>query len=170
MMPTYVMYLCVFQPGVTMQSTKFSQGTKQGRGDTSAWTDTPSDRAQKAKMKYVSTFILECFGWSICLPFNLYSALSEFKSLIAKMVFYMAAIWKHTMKLLHWPQTKRIRKGLVGMQIWWTNTIKQNDQKHWCKSIKKRLLKNQRKSPSNSQRRKNGLVNIHGSHGTVKRI
>lgn len=48
----------VFQPGgVSMQSTTFSRGTKEGRGDTSAWTDTPTDRAQKAKMKYVSSFI-----------------------------------------------------------------------------------------------------------------
>lgn len=35
------------------QSTKFSSSVKEGRGDTSAWTDTPSDRAQKAKMEYV---------------------------------------------------------------------------------------------------------------------
>ncbi|KAL2327102.1 hypothetical protein Fmac_020529 [Flemingia macrophylla] len=40
--------------GMTMQSTKFSRGPKEGRGDTSAWTDTPLDRAQKVKMKYVS--------------------------------------------------------------------------------------------------------------------
>ncbi|KAG4910691.1 hypothetical protein JHK87_056807 [Glycine soja] len=38
--------------GMTMHSTKFSRGPKEGRGDTSVWTDTPSDRAQKAKMKY----------------------------------------------------------------------------------------------------------------------
>jgi hypothetical protein len=37
-----------------MQSTKFSKSSKEGRGDTSVWTDTPLDRAQKAKMKYVS--------------------------------------------------------------------------------------------------------------------
>lgn len=37
-----------------MHSTKsFSKSSKEGRGDTSAWTDTPSERAQKAKMKYV---------------------------------------------------------------------------------------------------------------------
>lgn len=42
--------------GVTMQSTKFSKGTKEGRGDTSAWTDTPSDRAQKAKMNYLNAY------------------------------------------------------------------------------------------------------------------
>lgn len=58
-----------------MQSTKFSRGTKEGRGDTSVWTDTPSDRAQKVKMKYVSSFILECFGLSISFPFNLYGPL-----------------------------------------------------------------------------------------------
>ncbi|KAL3838612.1 hypothetical protein ACJIZ3_023203 [Penstemon smallii] len=40
--------------GVSMQSTRtFSKNSKEGRGDTSPWTDTPSDRAQKAKMKYV---------------------------------------------------------------------------------------------------------------------
>jgi hypothetical protein len=39
---------------MTMQSTQFSRRSKEGRGDTSVWTDTPSDRAQKAKMKYVS--------------------------------------------------------------------------------------------------------------------
>ncbi|KAL1343559.1 hypothetical protein HN51_029925 [Arachis hypogaea] len=42
--------------GVTMQSTKFSRGTKEGRGDTSVWTDTPSDRAQKAKMNYLEAY------------------------------------------------------------------------------------------------------------------
>jgi hypothetical protein len=39
---------------MTMQSTKFSKSSKEGCGDTSVWTDTPSDRAQKEKMKYVS--------------------------------------------------------------------------------------------------------------------
>ena len=40
-----------FQPGVApMQSTFFSKSTKSGRGDTSVWTDTPLEKAQKAKM------------------------------------------------------------------------------------------------------------------------
>ncbi|TXG49158.1 hypothetical protein EZV62_025033 [Acer yangbiense] len=43
--------------GVTMHSTRtFSKNTKEGRGDTSAWTDTPSDRAQKAKMNYLEAY------------------------------------------------------------------------------------------------------------------
>ncbi|XP_058769970.1 uncharacterized protein LOC131643694 [Vicia villosa] len=42
--------------GVTMQSTQFSRETKQGRGDTSIWTDTPTDRAQKAKMNYLEAY------------------------------------------------------------------------------------------------------------------
>ncbi|KAL2324722.1 hypothetical protein Fmac_023780 [Flemingia macrophylla] len=42
--------------GMTMQSTKFSRGPKEGRGDTSAWTDTPLDRAQKAKMNYLEAY------------------------------------------------------------------------------------------------------------------
>lgn len=69
-----------------MQSTKFSRGPKEGRGDTSAWTDTPSDRAQKAKMKYVSSSILECLCWSISLSYNLIVH-SEVKIFIAKMKF-----------------------------------------------------------------------------------
>ncbi|KAK8620648.1 hypothetical protein V6N13_067118 [Hibiscus sabdariffa] len=44
------------KPGVTMQSTKFSKTTKGGRVDTSAWTDTPSERAQKAKMRYLEAY------------------------------------------------------------------------------------------------------------------
>ncbi|GLU16396.1 hypothetical protein SLE2022_328320 [Rubroshorea leprosula] len=44
------------KPGVTMQTTKFSRGSKEGRGDTSVWTDTPSDRAQKAKMNYLEAY------------------------------------------------------------------------------------------------------------------
>lgn len=46
------------KPGVaTQQSTKsFSRNSKEGRGDTSAWTDTPSDRAQKAKMNYLEAY------------------------------------------------------------------------------------------------------------------
>lgn len=40
------------------QSTRFNKSTKEGRGNTSAWTDTPSDRAQKAKMGCV----LDCFA------------------------------------------------------------------------------------------------------------
>ncbi|KAL9256787.1 GPALPP motifs-containing protein [Drosera capensis] len=42
--------------GVSMQSTTFSRSGKEGRGDTSAWTDTPSDRAQKAKMNYLEAY------------------------------------------------------------------------------------------------------------------
>jgi len=32
------------------QNTFFSKSEKSGRGDTSIWTDTPADKAQKAKM------------------------------------------------------------------------------------------------------------------------
>ncbi|CAJ1976825.1 unnamed protein product [Sphenostylis stenocarpa] len=42
--------------GMTMHSTKFSRGPKEGRGDTSVWTDTPLDRAQKAKMNYLEAY------------------------------------------------------------------------------------------------------------------
>ncbi|KAF6139437.1 hypothetical protein GIB67_026279 [Kingdonia uniflora] len=43
--------------GVSMQSTTaFSRNNKEGRGDTSAWTDTPTDRAQKAKMNYLEAY------------------------------------------------------------------------------------------------------------------
>ncbi|KAL9449468.1 hypothetical protein AB3S75_011404 [Citrus x aurantiifolia] len=43
--------------GVPMHSTKtFSRTSKEGRGDTSVWTDTPSDRAQKAKMNYLEAY------------------------------------------------------------------------------------------------------------------
>lgn len=48
-----LLWFSFWQPGVTTQSTKFNRNTKEGRGDTSAWTDTPSERAQRAKMKYV---------------------------------------------------------------------------------------------------------------------
>ncbi|XP_022718240.1 uncharacterized protein LOC111276730 [Durio zibethinus] len=44
------------KPGVTMQSTRFSKSSKEGRGDTSIWTDTPSERAQKAKMHYLEAY------------------------------------------------------------------------------------------------------------------
>ncbi|KAI3803878.1 hypothetical protein L1987_32042 [Smallanthus sonchifolius] len=46
------------KPGVaTQQSTKsFSRTSREGRGDTSGWTDTPSDRAQKAKMNYLEAY------------------------------------------------------------------------------------------------------------------
>ncbi|XP_027158436.1 uncharacterized protein LOC113760061 [Coffea eugenioides] len=44
------------KPGMTMQSTKFSRSSKEGRGDTSVWTDTPSDQAQKAKMNYLEAY------------------------------------------------------------------------------------------------------------------
>lgn len=44
------------KPGMTMQSTKFSRSSKEGRGDASVWTDTPSDRAQKAKMNYLEAY------------------------------------------------------------------------------------------------------------------
>ncbi|XP_076887688.1 uncharacterized protein LOC143537911 isoform X1 [Bidens hawaiensis] len=46
------------KPGVaTQQSTKsFSRTSREGRGDTSAWTNTPSDRAQKAKMNYLEAY------------------------------------------------------------------------------------------------------------------
>ncbi|KAL6515647.1 hypothetical protein OROHE_018681 [Orobanche hederae] len=45
------------KPGVTMHSTRtFSRSSKEGRGDTSAWTDTPSERAKKAKMNYLEAY------------------------------------------------------------------------------------------------------------------
>ncbi|PIN10897.1 hypothetical protein CDL12_16499 [Handroanthus impetiginosus] len=45
------------KPGVTMHSTRtFSKSSKEGRGDTSVWTDTPSERAQKAKMNYLEAY------------------------------------------------------------------------------------------------------------------
>ncbi|XP_054786690.1 uncharacterized protein LOC129292962 [Prosopis cineraria] len=44
------------KPGMPTQTTKFSRSSKEGRGDTSAWTDAPSDRAQKAKMNYLEAY------------------------------------------------------------------------------------------------------------------
>lgn len=38
-----------------MQSTSFSRTTKEGRGDTSIWTDSPVEKAQQAKQKYAIT-------------------------------------------------------------------------------------------------------------------
>ncbi|KAF2290988.1 hypothetical protein GH714_017925 [Hevea brasiliensis] len=42
--------------GMTMQSSRFGKSSREGRGDTSVWTDTPSDRAQKAKMNYLEAY------------------------------------------------------------------------------------------------------------------
>ncbi|MQM02291.1 hypothetical protein Taro_035057, partial [Colocasia esculenta] len=42
--------------GVTMQSTYFSKSGKEGRGDTSVWTDSPLDKAQKAKQSYLEAY------------------------------------------------------------------------------------------------------------------
>ncbi|XP_050212625.1 uncharacterized protein LOC126664322 [Mercurialis annua] len=45
------------KPGVTMHSTKqFSNNAREGRGDTSVWTDTPAGRAEKAKMNYLEAY------------------------------------------------------------------------------------------------------------------
>lgn len=58
------------------------------------------------------------------------------------------------------------------MQIWWTNTIKPNDQSHWCRSTKKRLLvkgQSEKQSSSRSQRKKNGWDNTLGNLGIVRR-
>ncbi|KAK1273880.1 hypothetical protein QJS04_geneDACA013306 [Acorus gramineus] len=44
------------KPGVTMQTTRFSKSTKEGRGDTSVWTDNPLDKAEKAKMSYLEAY------------------------------------------------------------------------------------------------------------------
>lgn len=41
------------KPGMTMQSSTFSKRTKEGRGDTSIWTDNPLDKAEKAKQTYL---------------------------------------------------------------------------------------------------------------------
>lgn len=38
------------------QNTFFSKSGKSGRGDTSVWTDTPADKAQKAKMQYLEAY------------------------------------------------------------------------------------------------------------------
>ncbi|KAG6738810.1 hypothetical protein POTOM_058432 [Populus tomentosa] len=42
--------------GMPTQSRSFSKNSKEGRGDTSAWTDNPLDRAQKAKMNYLEAY------------------------------------------------------------------------------------------------------------------
>ncbi|KAJ6348861.1 hypothetical protein OIU77_006445 [Salix suchowensis] len=42
--------------GMPTQSRSFSKNTKEGRGDTSVWTDNPLDRAQKAKMNYLEAY------------------------------------------------------------------------------------------------------------------
>ncbi|GAV58416.1 DnaJ domain-containing protein/DUF3752 domain-containing protein [Cephalotus follicularis] len=44
------------KPGMPMHSTKFGKSSNKGRGDTSVWTDTPSDRAQKAKINYLEAY------------------------------------------------------------------------------------------------------------------
>ncbi|KAF9661634.1 hypothetical protein SADUNF_Sadunf19G0089200 [Salix dunnii] len=42
--------------GMPTQSRSFSKNAKEGRGDTSVWTDNPLDRAQKAKMNYLEAY------------------------------------------------------------------------------------------------------------------
>ncbi|KAM7266475.1 hypothetical protein ACFE04_004372 [Oxalis oulophora] len=42
--------------GMPTHSKAFSKSTKGERGDTSAWTDTPTDRAQKAKRNYLEEY------------------------------------------------------------------------------------------------------------------
>lgn len=42
--------------GMPTHTTNFSRNSKEGRGDTRVWTDTPSDRAQKAKMNYLEAY------------------------------------------------------------------------------------------------------------------
>ncbi|OAY65783.1 GPALPP motifs-containing protein 1 [Ananas comosus] len=44
------------KPGMTMHSTSFSRTGKEGRGDTSMWTDNPLDKAQKAKQNYIEAY------------------------------------------------------------------------------------------------------------------
>lgn len=44
------------KPGMTTHTTRFSRNSKGGRGDTSVWTDTPVERAQKAKMNYLEAY------------------------------------------------------------------------------------------------------------------
>ncbi|CAL9068776.1 uncharacterized protein LOC135628019 isoform X1 [Musa acuminata AAA Group] len=44
------------KPGMSMQSTSFSRTTKEGRGDTSIWTDSPLDKAQQAKQNYLEAY------------------------------------------------------------------------------------------------------------------
>ncbi|WCJ36269.1 DNAJ heat shock N-terminal domain-containing protein [Euphorbia peplus] len=42
--------------GMPMHSRTFSKGPKEGRGVISAWTNTPVDRSQKAKMNYLEAY------------------------------------------------------------------------------------------------------------------
>eukprot|EP01018_Ginkgo_biloba_P024988 Gb_01136 [translate_table: standard] len=44
------------KPGPSMHSTFFSKTEKAERGDTSAWTDTPLEKAQKAKIHYLEAY------------------------------------------------------------------------------------------------------------------
>jgi hypothetical protein len=52
---TYInMTFSFFQAGVSMHSTKsFSMHNKEGRCDTSAWTDSPLDKTQKTQQGYM---------------------------------------------------------------------------------------------------------------------
>ncbi|KAG0464090.1 hypothetical protein HPP92_019725 [Vanilla planifolia] len=44
------------KPGMPVQSTTFSRFGKEGRGDTSMWTDTPLDKSRKAKQNYLEAY------------------------------------------------------------------------------------------------------------------
>ncbi|KAL0920121.1 hypothetical protein M5K25_009232 [Dendrobium thyrsiflorum] len=44
------------KPGMPVQSTSFSKSGKEGRGDTSMWTDTPLDKSRQAKQNYLEAY------------------------------------------------------------------------------------------------------------------
>ncbi|KAJ8760864.1 hypothetical protein K2173_021902 [Erythroxylum novogranatense] len=50
-----------YNPGMAMRSTTFHKSSEEGRGDTSAWTDTPSDRAQNVFSCDVGTLCVSNF-------------------------------------------------------------------------------------------------------------
>ncbi|EHA8590694.1 putative Chaperone protein dnaJ 11, chloroplastic [Cocos nucifera] len=72
------------KPGMTMQSTSFSRTSKEGRGDTSIWTDSPLDKAEKAKQKNYPAIVLR----STCLCKQVLSGITEYIQLTSYLEAY----------------------------------------------------------------------------------
>ncbi|XP_065625904.1 pre-mRNA-splicing factor cwf23-like [Quercus suber] len=166
------------KPGMTTQSTTFSKSSKAGRGDTSVWTDTPSERAQKAKMNY-----LEAYNEAAALATNevqkssdadlvdKYNKGKRSKSLVQKHQEEATSRSKKKTKVQ--PE----KQEWVGQHPWkpWDRDKdlaagrKNIGQNLWYRSTRKRLQAVQRKKPKCSQRNKSGWGNILGSLGIVTR-
>ncbi|CAM6101542.1 unnamed protein product [Calypogeia fissa] len=112
----------------SQQNTFFSRTEKKGRGDTSAWTDTPLEKAQKAKMQYLEAYKLAALTG----PENTESVFEKEKAAKTAAVLDDYNQKKRSLSLLEEHQQKS-KKGLKKAKNE-KNQSQEDKKKEWAES------------------------------------